>query len=83
MKAKAGALVAEFISLQKMQIFGLVLYGISPTSKNVRCIHSATIWRFMGSYKWDYNSPNKGNVTLFITPLITTHEPPSKGKFWR
>ena len=34
----------------------------------------------MGSYKWGYKSPNLGYitiVTLLITPLITTHEPPS------
>ena len=34
----------------------------------------------MGSYKWGSKSPNRGYnhiVTLIITPLITTHEPPS------
>ena len=36
-------------------------------------------WRFMGSYKWGYKSPNMGYtiVILLITPLTTTHEPPS------
>ena len=33
-------------------------------------------WRFMGSYKWGYKSPNMG---YFVTPLITTHEPRSRG----
>ena len=37
----------------------------------------------MDSYKWGYKSPNMGYnygypVTLLITPLITTHEPPSR-----
>ena len=42
-----------------------------------------TTWRFMGSYKWSYKSYYKSPiwdisiVTLLITPLITTHEPPS------
>ena len=36
----------------------------------------------MGSDKWSYTSPNMGYkhisiVTLLITLLITTHEPPS------
>ena len=34
----------------------------------------------MGSYKWGYKSPNMGykkTVTLLISLLITTHEPPS------
>ena len=36
----------------------------------------------MGRYKWDYKSPNieiwvLTIVTLLITPLLTTHEPPS------
>ena len=36
----------------------------------------------MGSYKWAYKSPNPliwviAIVTLLITSLITTHEPPS------
>ena len=37
-------------------------------------------WRFMGSYKWGYKSPNKAYtsiLTLLKTLLITTHEPPS------
>ena len=36
-------------------------------------------WRFMGSYKWVYKSPNMVIiiVTLLKTPLTTTHEPPS------
>ena len=34
----------------------------------------------MASYKWGYKSPNIfiTIVTLLITPLITTHEPPSR-----
>ena len=38
-------------------------------------------WRFMGSYKWVI-SPLIGVITIVllpITPLITTHEPPSRG----
>ena len=37
-------------------------------------------WRFMGSYKWSYKSPNMGYciVTLLISPHITTHEPSSR-----
>ena len=37
-------------------------------------------WKFMGSYKWGYKSPNVGyNYSpLLITPLLTTHEPPSR-----
>ena len=34
----------------------------------------------MGSYKWCYKPPNMRYnyiVMLLITPLITTHEPPS------
>ena len=41
---------------------------------------STLLGGFMGSYKWGYKSPNMGYkyiVTLLITPLITTHEPPS------
>ena len=36
----------------------------------------------MGSYKWGYKSPKMGItiVTLLITPLITSYEPPSKPK---
>ena len=37
-------------------------------------------WRFTGSYKW-VRSPLCGvrsKATLLITPLTTTHEPPSK-----
>ena len=37
-------------------------------------------WRFMGSYKWVI-SPLTGViivVALLKTPLITTHEPPSR-----
>ena len=33
-------------------------------------------WRFMGSYKWSYKRVIN-IVTLLITPLITTPEPPS------
>ena len=33
-------------------------------------------WRFMGSYKWSYKI--KTIVTLLFTPLITSHEPPSR-----
>ena len=34
----------------------------------------------MGSYKWGHKSPNLGYiVTLIKTPLITTHEPASRG----
>ena len=34
----------------------------------------------MGSYKWGSKSPKKiiTLVTLLITPLKTTHEPPSR-----
>ena len=37
-------------------------------------------WRFMGSYRWGYKSPNRVTsiATLLITLLITTHEPPSR-----
>ena len=38
-----------------------------------------TTWRFMASYKWVI-SPQTGVitiVTLLITPLTTSHEPPS------
>ena len=33
----------------------------------------------MGSYKWGYKSPNMGYKYsyLHVTPLITSHEPPS------
>ena len=34
----------------------------------------------MGSSQWSYKSPDTGFVsigTLLVTPLITTHEPPS------
>ena len=36
-------------------------------------------WRFMGSYKWGYKSPNMGYNYGYpnYNPLITTHEPPS------
>ena len=35
----------------------------------------------MRSYKWGYKSPNLGYnySTLLITPLISTHEPPTRG----
>ena len=35
----------------------------------------------MGSYKWSYKSLNMAYnyiVTLLVSPLITTHEPPSR-----
>ena len=33
----------------------------------------------MGRYKWGYKSPSDISiVTLLITPLIATHEPPSR-----
>ena len=37
-------------------------------------------WRFMGSYTWGYKSLIWviSIVTLLITLLITTHEPPSR-----
>ena len=36
-------------------------------------------WRFMGSYKWDYSRVTTliTHIRGLITPLITTHEPPS------
>ena len=44
-------------------------------------IKNNATWRFMGSYKWGY-SPLIGVVsivTLLVTPLLTTHDSPSKG----
>ena len=48
-------------------------------------LHSTIVsftWRFMGSYKWVISiSPLTGViivVALLKTPLITTHEPPSR-----
>ena len=37
-------------------------------------------WRFMGSYKWGYTSDNYtyNPIRGLISPLITTHEPPSR-----
>ena len=37
-------------------------------------------WRFMGSYSGVISPPIRviSMATLLITPLITTHEPPSK-----
>ena len=40
-----------------------------------------TTWRFMGSYKWGYTSLNMGynySYPTYITPFVTTHEPPSR-----
>ena len=36
----------------------------------------------MGSYKWGHRSPNMGCKYSYATfyPLITTHEPPNRGK---
>ena len=36
-------------------------------------------WRFMGSYKWNYKSPNIGYHYSYPThkPLIATHDPPT------
>ena len=33
----------------------------------------------MGSYKWGHKSPNMAYKYSCPTPLIATHEPPSKG----
>ena len=30
-------------------------------------------WRFMGSYKWGYKSPNKGYKFISIATLLITH----------
>ena len=37
-------------------------------------------WRFRGSYKWVTSPPRwvVSIVTLLITPLVTSHEPPSR-----
>ena len=54
--------------------------GLTAAFAGVRVSGVVVTWRFMGSCKWGYKSPNLGYNKSYPTysPTRTTHEPPSR-----